>query len=114
MGITKTDLFTKDQNTAAKLSKAFAHPARVAIVQHLIKENKCINSHLVNELGLAQATVSQHLKELKNAGVIKGTIEGASISYCLNIELFIAMKSNLEELLKDISSKNDCGTDCNC
>lgn len=114
MGITKADLFTKEQNTAAKIAKAFAHPARVAIIEHLIKENRCINSDLVSELGLAQATISQHLKELKNADIIKGTIEGASISYCLNVAPFVTMKSNLEKLLEDITPQNNCDVECSC
>ncbi len=84
MGLTKTDLFTKEQNELACLAKAFAHPARVAILQYLLRSNNCINGDLVNELGLAQATISQHLKELKNNGLIKGNIEGVSMSYCID------------------------------
>lgn len=86
MGVTKTDLFTKEQNELAVLAKAFAHPARVAILQYLLETNKCINGELVHELGLAQATISQHLRELKNAGLIQGNIEGVSMSYCINPE----------------------------
>ncbi|MCB7480769.1 ArsR/SmtB family transcription factor [Christiangramia sediminis] len=86
MGVTKTDLFTQEQNELANLAKAFAHPARVAILQYLLASNKCINGDLVNELGLAQATISQHLRELKNIGLIQGNIEGASMSYCINPE----------------------------
>lgn len=86
MGVTKTNLFTKDQNELAGLAKAFAHPARIAIIQYLLESNKCINGDLVNELGLAQATISQHLRELKNAGLIQGNIEGVSMSYCINPE----------------------------
>jgi ArsR family transcriptional regulator, zinc-responsive transcriptional repressor len=84
MGVTKTDLFTKEQNELASLAKALAHPARIAIIQHLIKANACINSNLVQELGLAQATISQHLRELKDANIINGTIEGVSVCYCIN------------------------------
>mgnify|MGYP006269546889 CR=1 FL=1 len=84
MGITKSNLFSDVQNDLAQIAKVFAHPARIAIIQHLLKTNACINSDLVQELGLAQATVSQHLRELKNAGIIQGTIEGTSMSYCLN------------------------------
>lgn len=86
MGITKTDLFTDEQNTFALIGKALSHPARVAILQHLVKSNACINSDLVQELGLAQATVSQHLKELKAIGLIKGTVEGVSMNYCIDQE----------------------------
>lgn len=86
MGVTKTDLFTNKQNELAKLAKALAHPARVAIIQHLLKANACINGDLVQELGLAQPTISQHLRELKEIGLIQGTIEGVSVSYCINPE----------------------------
>ncbi len=84
MGITRTDLFTQQQNELAQVAKVFAHPARIAIIQHLLKANTCINGDLVQELGLAQATISQHLRELKGIGIIQGTIEGVSVNYCIN------------------------------
>lgn len=84
MGITKTDLFTKEQNELASVAKVLSNPARVAILHHLFKSNACINSDLVQELGLAQATISQHLRELKAIGLVQGTIEGVSMSYCIN------------------------------
>lgn len=84
MGVTKTNLFTADQNELAKVAKALAHPARVAILQYLLKTNTCINGDLVQELGLAQATISQHLRELKDIGIIQGTIEGVSVCYCID------------------------------
>jgi len=84
MGTTKNILFTDEQNEVAKFAKAIASPARVAILQYLLRANSCINSDLVNEIGLAQATISQHLKELKDIGLIKGTIDGVSINYCIS------------------------------
>jgi ArsR family transcriptional regulator len=84
MGITKTEHFTEEQNELAILAKAIGHPARIAIIQHLIKVNSCVCGDIVNELPLAQPTVSQHLKELKNAGLIKGSFEGNAICYCLD------------------------------
>lgn len=84
MGVTKTDLFTAEQNELAQMAKALAHPARLAIVQHLLKINQCITGDLVLEIGLAQATISQHLRELKSVGLIQGTIEGTSVNYCIN------------------------------
>jgi len=84
MGATKTEHFTDKQNAIASLAKALGHPARVAIIEYLIKVNDCICGDIVNELPLAQPTVSQHLKELKNAGLIKGNIEGNSICYCID------------------------------
>ncbi len=84
MGLTKSEIFTEEQNRLAQLFKALAHPARIAILQHIISANACICGDLVGELGLAQATISQHLKELKNAGLIQGTIDGASVCYCID------------------------------
>jgi DNA-binding transcriptional ArsR family regulator len=84
MGTTKSDLFTQEQNEISSLLKAIAHPARIAILEYLIKVDTCICGDIVNELPLAQPTISQHLKELKNAGLIKGSIEGTAICYCVN------------------------------
>jgi DNA-binding transcriptional ArsR family regulator len=84
MGVTRTDLFSSTQNEIAVMAKAFAHPARVAILQFLIQSKGCINSDLVQEVGLAQATISQHLRELRDIGIIRGTIDGLKINYCIN------------------------------
>ncbi len=78
MGITKSEFFTDKQNALAQLSKAFGHPARIAIIEHLLKVDTCICGELVDELPLAQPTISQHLKELKNAGIIKGNVNSKS------------------------------------
>ena len=93
MGATKTDHFTDNQNELAILTKALGHPARIAIIEYLIKVNTCICGDIVNELPLSQPTVSQHLKELKNAGLIKGSIEGNTICYCINEVGFDKIKS---------------------
>lgn len=98
MGLTKTSLFTDEQNEIALIAKCLGHPARIAILQHLLKANACINSDLVTELGLAQATISQHLKELKSMGIIKGTIDGVSMNYCINDEVWIKLKNTFNEL----------------
>jgi predicted transcriptional regulator len=95
MGLTKTEMFTDEQNQLASVLKALAHPARIAILQHIIKQNACICNDLVDELGLAQATISQHLKELKNIGIIKGNIEGTSVCYCIDEKVWKALKSRL-------------------
>lgn len=84
MGVTKTDLFSDEQNAVAKMLKAMGHPARVAILEYLNSVNACICGDIVNELPLAQPTISQHLRELKNAGLIKGNIEGNAICYCID------------------------------
>ncbi|WP_026954594.1 ArsR/SmtB family transcription factor [Algoriphagus vanfongensis] len=84
MGLTKTEIFSDQQNEIAQFAKAFAHPARVAILQHLFKINSCVCGDLVLEIGLAQPTISQHLKELKSLGLIKGNITGTSVCYCID------------------------------
>jgi ArsR family transcriptional regulator len=104
MGASKTEHFTKNQNEIALLAKALGHPARVAIMEYLMSVNTCICGDIVNELPLAQPTVSQHLKELKNANLIKGTIEGNAICYCINeksIELLINYFSKITTVLKN-------------
>ena len=98
MGITKTQNYTEEQNELAQLGKAFSHPARIAIIQHLLKTRQCINGDLVEELGLAQPTVSQHLKELKNLGLIQGTVEGTSMNYCINPEVWRNMRTQFEAI----------------
>ncbi|WP_304236408.1 helix-turn-helix transcriptional regulator [Jiulongibacter sediminis] len=105
MGVTKTNLFTERQNELAKLAKGLAHPARIAILEHLISSNTCINSDLVQELGLAQATISQHLRELKDLGIIQGNIEGASISYCINPSKWDEIKSLLGGFFDSFSGR---------
>ncbi len=84
MGITKSDIFTVEQNTVANYAKVLGHPARIAILQYLIERSECVCGDLVTEIGLAQATISQHLKELKQAEIITGEIEGTSVCYCIN------------------------------
>src|SRR6476660_8319920 len=108
MGITKTDIFNEQQNTLAVQLKAIAHPARIAILQHLIKANACICGDLVDELGLAQATISQHLKELKNAGLIQGTIEGVSVCYCIDGKVWKQYKKELGAFFIPYESKDNC------
>jgi len=108
MGTTKSEIFTPRQNALASLLKALAHPARIAIIQHLIKADACICGDLVDELGLAQATISQHLKELKNAGLIKGTIEGASVCYCIDGRAWKQFKKELDGFFVSYEEKDNC------
>ena len=111
MGITKSGLFTEEQNTIANIAKVLGHPARIAILQHLLKIKGCICNDLVLETGLAQPTISQHLKELKQIGLIQGTIEGASICYCINPEVWQQYKNRLSEFFAEIelaASKKCC------
>ena len=103
MGLTKTDAFTDNQNEIASICKALGHPARIAIIEHLIATNSCITGDLVDVLPLSQATVSQHLRELKNAGIIRGTISGTSVNYCINSENWNAIASTLSLMLRSYS-----------
>lgn len=104
MGVTKSNLFSDSQNEIANIAKAFAHPARIAIIQYLLKTNACINGDLVQELGLAQATISQHLRELKDTGIIQGTIEGARLNYCINNTRWNEIKNIFNELFDQYQS----------
>lgn len=109
MGVTKTENFTERQNQLSGLLKALAHPARVAIIEHLMKVNTCICGDLVQELALAQPTISQHLKELKQAGIIQGTVEGPSVCYCLKPDAFEAIAGFLQEISYAINQqKSNC------
>jgi len=108
MGTTKTEIFTDEQNKLAVQLKAIAHPARIAILQELIKANACICGDLVAELGLAQATISQHLKELKNAGLIQGNIEGVSVCYCIEPKAWKNLQQELNNLFLSYKDTNNC------
>ncbi|WP_214071747.1 metalloregulator ArsR/SmtB family transcription factor [Mucilaginibacter sp. dw_454] len=108
MGATKTEIFSNEQNELAMLLKAIAHPARIAILQHIIAANACICGDLVDELGLAQATISQHLKELKNAGIIQGTIEGVKTCYCINPETWQLISAQLGGFLEAYKGSQNC------
>jgi len=108
MGLTKTEIFTEEQNRLAVVLKAMAHPARIAILQQIIKANACICGDLVEELGLAQATISQHLKELKTAGLIQGTIEGVSVCYCINPVAWNEMQEELKNFFSSYGLKANC------
>ena len=108
MGLTKTEIHTEKQNRLASMMKALAHPARIAIIHQLIKTEACICSDLVEELGLAQATISQHLKELKHIGLIKGTIEGTSVCYCIDEKVWKQFKKEFETFFVAYESKSNC------
>lgn len=109
MGVTKTENFTTEQNEIASLIKALGHPARIAIFEYLVKVNSCICGDIVNELPLSQPTISQHLKELKSVGLIKGRIEGNTICYCIDEQVIEKIKhyfSTISIQLK--TNKNNC------
>ena len=109
MGVTKTDNFSKTQNRTSRLAKAIGHPARVAILEFIIKQSSCICGDIVDELPLSQSTVSQHLKELKEVGLIKGSIEGAAICYCIDDKVWEEAKETLNRLFGSyVPGKNCC------
>lgn len=108
MGTSKTEEFTIKDNKIAKYAKALAHPARIAILNVLIKQQSCICGDIVDELPLSQSTVSQHLKELKEAGLIKGDIEGKSICYCIDEREWENAKNYLNKLFESYTIKNKC------
>lgn len=108
MGITKSKYFTEEQNNIATIAKALGHPARIAIIEYLLKVNSCICGDIVNELPLAQPTISQHLKELKQAGLIKGNIEGNSICYCINDNTFNILKEYFSKIITETTNSKCC------
>jgi DNA-binding transcriptional ArsR family regulator len=108
MGLTKAEEFTKTQNELASLAKAFAHPARIAIIQFLARRKSCVCGDIVEELPLSQSTVSQHLKELKKIGLIKGDIEGPTVCYCIDTKALSKIKKSLSGLLEEIEQVNCC------
>ena len=108
MGSTKTAVFTKEQNQIADYAKALAHPARVAILQFLVRRNACVCGDIVNELPLSQSTVSQHLKELKRIGVVQGIVEGPSVCYCIDEAGWEKMKMTIGDVLASLKLGKDC------
>lgn len=108
MGVTKTENFSESHNRIAQMAKVIGHPARVAILDYLASSKQCICGDLVNELPLAQATISQHLKELKNAGLIKGNIDKTSVCYCIDEETWTATKELFNAWFDKVLTEGCC------
>lgn len=108
MGISKTAHFTDEQNEISIILKALGHPARIAIVEHLMKINSCVCNDIVNEIPLAQPTISQHLKELKSANIIKGSIEGNSLCYCINYDTIKKIEAYIQVFVNVGKTENKC------
>jgi DNA-binding transcriptional ArsR family regulator len=108
MGITKAKQFTENQNRKAELYKAFGHPARIAIIEFLIQQDSCVCGDIVDELPLSQSTISQHLKELKNVGIIKGDIEGVKTCYCIDAEVWSELDDINRLFMSSYSEKDKC------
>ncbi len=106
MGLTKADMFTDEQNRIATVAKVIGHPARVAILQHLIDVNTCICGDIVAVVGLSQPTISQHLREMKRIGLIHGTIDGTKVCYCINHDIYKEIKEMFNTIFgHDLDSK---------
>ncbi len=108
MGASKTSEYDQQEVILAKYAKALAHPARIAILNLLLKKQACICGDIVDELPLSQSTVSQHLKELKEAGLIKGSIDGASICYCIDEQAWKKVKTLINGLFEKPLINNGC------
>jgi len=108
MGITKTEIYKDEENKLASLLKVLGHPARIAILQYIIDQKACICNDLVEELGLAQATISQHLKELKNIGIIQGSIEGKSVCYCIDEGVWKKFQEEFNTFFNQEVKVNNC------
>lgn len=104
MGASKVDIYTPEINEIATLAKVFSHPARIAILQYISKQEGCICKDIVEEIGLSQPTISQHLQVINNAGLLKGNFKGKSICYCLNIERFEEFQNLFNQFLNNTTS----------
>ncbi len=102
MGLSKTEEFTRTQNEIASLAKALGHPARIAILQYLAERKTCVCGDIVAELPLSQSTVSQHLKELKKAGLIKGDVDGPTVCYCVDMKVLTKARKLLTDLFLEV------------
>jgi DNA-binding transcriptional ArsR family regulator len=108
MGLTKSEIFTEEQNKIAAIAKVLGHPARIAILEFLIDLKSCVCGDFVKDIGLAQPTISQHLKELKKVGLIKGKIEGTSVCYCIDQENWNNIKSVFNQFLNKNAAEDCC------
>lgn len=108
MGLTKSEFFTKEQNEIAVIAKVLGHPARIAILDFIIKLKTCLCGDLVKDIGLAQPTISQHLNELKKVGIIKGVVEGTSVCYCIDEENWEKTRNKFNKFLNKNPTENCC------
>lgn len=108
MGLTKSENYTAEQNDLAAIHKALGHPARIAIVQQLLKAESCICGDFAKEIELAQPTISKHLKALKAIGIIQGTIEGTSVNYCIDAQRWREIQSSLNQMFNAYVLDRDC------
>lgn len=108
MGTTKTEQYTATDLQLAEIAKALGHPARIAIMRVLLQKCSCVCGDIVDELPLAQATVSQHLKELKKVGLLRGDVEGPRVCYCINTEVWNRAKASLNSFFVNLDANGKC------
>lgn len=104
----KADHFDSKLQELAQFAKVFSHPARLMILKYLAEKKVCVSGDITEEIPLSRTTVSQHLKELKSAGLIQGTIDGLNVSYCLKPDKIASLKKDFEQFFKDIDYHNCC------
>lgn len=107
MGVTKTHIFNTSQNELANAAKVLAHPARIAILDYISRQENCICNDLVDVIGLAQPTISQHLNAIKKIGLLKGTFEGKNLCYCINREKWLELQQLFHSFFSNIN-QNCC------
>lgn len=108
MGKTKTELFSKQHNELAEMAKAIAHPARIAILEYLLKKGSCVCGDIVDELPLSQSTISQHLKAMKAAGIIQGNIEGTYRCYCVDMAKCGELMQSIRNIFSSLGGGGCC------
>ena len=106
MGATKSHIFTDEQQRFAAIARVLSHPARIAIIEYIANQEHCICSDLTLEIGLAQSTISQHLKELKQVGLLKGTFEGPQFKYCIDTEVWDAFGRKFNQFFTSLNQPN--------
>ncbi|MCL6267031.1 ArsR/SmtB family transcription factor [Flagellimonas myxillae] len=107
MGASKTHIFSLGQNSMAQAAKVLAHPARIAILEYISRQENCICNDLVDVIGLSQPTISQHLNEIKKIGLLKGTFEGKNLCYCINQERWEELQQSFNAFFSNIN-QNCC------
>lgn len=105
MGATKLSIHTPNQIALAEFAKVLAHPARVAILDYISKNQECICEDITSEIGLSQSTISQHLQVIKKAGLLKGTFEGKRFCYCINTDRFLEFQQLMNHYFDTTSAR---------
>lgn len=106
MGLIQTEHFSEPQNEFAQWAKVLAHPARIAILEHIIQVGECVCGEVVDALPLAQPTVSQHLKALRECGLLKAKINGTSVCYCINLEVWQSVQNRFAAFFQQYTASN--------